>query len=134
MKNNMYLWIDLWDKRCWIAIYIEWIVLPKWIISRHLIVNEIKKLIKEYGIKTLVVGLPYDLYRNDKKQLNKTILFIEKLKYIFPMQKIEWIDERFTSFEADMILDSMWIKNKIWKKDDISAVLILESYLRQNKI
>jgi len=130
----MYLWIDLWDKRCWIAIYIEWIVLPKWIISRHLIVNEIKKLIKEYGIKTLVVGLPYDLYRNDKKQLNKTILFIEKLKYIFPMQKIEWIDERFTSFEADMILDSMWIKNKIWKKDDISAVLILESYLRQNKI
>jgi RNase H-fold protein (predicted Holliday junction resolvase) len=28
----------------------------------------------------------------------------------------------------------MKIKDKIWKKDDISAVLILESYLKQNKV
>ena len=25
----------------------------------------------------------------------------------------------------------MWIKNKEWKKDDISAALILESYINQ---
>lgn len=128
----MYLWIDLWDKRCWISVYIQWIVLPKWIVERHLLVPQLKKLIKEYNITTIVVGLPYDLYWKDLKQLNKTKLFIEKLKNIFPNLKIDWIDERFTSFEADLVLTSMWIKDKNWNKDDISAVLILESYLKKN--
>ena len=130
----MYLWIDLWDKRCWIAIYIQWIVLPKWIVSRHLLIGEMKKLIKEYSVATIVVWLPYDLYCKNLRQLNKTRAFIEKLKSIFPNLKIDWIDERFTSFEADLVLDSMKIKDKVWKKDDISAVLILESYLKKNKV
>lgn len=128
----MYLWIDLWDKRCWISVYIQWVVLPKWIVERHLLVPHLKKLIKEYDITTIVVGLPYDLYWIDLKQLNKTKLFIEKLSLIFPEQKIDWIDERFTSFEADLVLTSMGIKDKNWNKDDISAVLILESYLKKN--
>ena len=130
----MYLWIDLWDKRCWISIYLQWIVLPKWIVSRHLLIGEMKKLIKEYNVETIVVGLPYDLYGKNLRQLDKTNAFIEKLKSIFKDKKIEWIDERFTSFEADLVLDSMKIKDKAWKRDDISAVLILESYLKQKKI
>lgn len=130
----MYLWIDLWDKRCGISVYVQWIVLPKAIVSRHLLVWELKKLIKEYDITTIVVGLPYDLYEKNLKQLDKTKLFIQKLKSIFPNIKIDWIDERFTSFEADLVLGSMWIKDKNWKRDDISAVLILESYLKQNKV
>lgn len=134
MKNNMYLWIDLWDKRCWLAININWIVLPKWIVMRTKLISEIKKLIIEYSIKVIVVWLPYDLYGKKLKQLDKTKKFIEKLKDILPNLKIESIDERFTSFEADMVLDAMWIKNKQWKKDDISAVLILESYFKQNKL
>lgn len=127
----MYLWIDLWDKRCWIAIYIEWIVVPKWIIPRHKIIIELKKYIKDYNIKNIVVWLPYDLYNKNLRQLDKTKAFIEKIKTIFPDLLIKWVDERFTSFEADNILSSMWVKNTTWKKDDISAVLILESYLNQ---
>ncbi len=128
----MYLWIDLWDKRCGISVYVQWVVLPKWIVPRPLLLTQLKKLIKEYGITTIVVGLPYDLYGKNLRQLDKTNLFIEKLKNIFPNLKIEWMDERFTSFEADFVLSSMWIKDKIWNKDDISAVLILESYLNKN--
>lgn len=129
----MYLWIDLWDKRCWLSIEVEWIVLPKWIVFRYNLVNEIKKLLREYNFTTIVVWLPYDLYGKNLKQLDKTKLFIEKLKNIFPNLNIHWIDERFTSFEADSVLSSFWTKNKVWKRDDISAVLILESYLKQNK-
>jgi len=128
----MYLAIDLWDKRCWLAISLEWIIIPKAIVSRVKIIEEIKKLIKEYNISVIVVWLPYDLYWKELKQLEKTQKFIEKLKNIFSKLKIESIDERYTSFEADNILDAMWIKEKNWKKDDLSAVLILESYL--NKI
>lgn len=127
----MYLWIDLWDKRCWVAIEFNWIVFPKWIILRPKLITELKKLIKEYKVEVIVVWLPYDLYWKNFKQLDKTNVFIWKLKEIFPNLKIEGIDERFTSFEADLVLDSMNIKNKEWNKDDISAVLILESYLKQ---
>lgn len=127
----MYLWIDLWNKRCWLSVEVEKIVIPKWIVARPKLVSQIKKLILEYNIKVIVVWLPYDLYSKDLRQLEKTQLFIEKLKNIFPEIKIDSIDERFTSFEADSVLNELWIKDKIWKKDDISAVLILESYLKQ---
>ena len=129
----MYLWIDLWDKRCWLAIEVEWIVLPKWIILRPKLITELKKLIKEYNVKIIVVWLPYDLFGKKLKQLEKTKIFIEKLKDIFPDINIESIDERFTSFEADNILNTMWIKDKEWNKDDISAALILESFIKKNK-
>ncbi len=127
----MYLWIDLWDKRCWISIELQWIVMPKGIVLRHKLIIYLKKIIKEYNIWVIVVWLPYDLYWKNLKQLDKTNLFIEKLKNIFPELKIDSIDERFTSFEADLVLWELWIKDKTWNKDDISAVLILESYLKQ---
>ena len=127
----MYLWIDLWDKRCWVAVFVEGIIFPKWIILRPKLITELRKIIKEYNIKTIVVWLPYDLYWKNLKQLDKTKVFIEKLKQIFSDLKIEWVDERFTSFEADLVLDTMWIKDKQWQKDDISAVIILESYLKK---
>ena len=129
----MYLWIDLWDKRCWLAIEVEGIVLPKWIILRPKLITELRKLIKEYNIEIIVVWLPYDLFGKNLKQLNKTKVFIEKLKDIFPKINIEGIDERFTSFEADLVLETMWIKDKQWNKDDISAALILESFIKKNK-
>jgi len=126
----MYLGIDLWDKRCWLAVTIEGIVIPKEIVNRVEIIDIIKKYIKIYNINVIVVWLPYDLYNFDTKQLDKTKKFIEKLKNIFPDKKIDSIDERFTSFEADNILKSMNILNSKWKKDAISAALILESYLK----
>lgn len=129
----MYLWIDLGDKRCGVAIYVQGIVLPKAIILRPKLVSELRKLVKEYSVEELVVWLPYDLYGKNLRQLDKTKVFIEKLKNIFPDKKIVWIDERFTSFEADNILDTIWIKDKQWQKDDIAAALILESYINKKK-
>lgn len=124
------LWIDLWDKKCWIAIEIEWVIIPKDIIARVELIDYLRKIILEYKIKTIIVGLPYDLYWKDFRQLNKTQQFIEKLKNIFPDILIEWVDERFTSFEADNILNEFSKKNN-WKKDHISASLILETYIKQ---
>lgn len=130
----MYLGLDLWDKRCWIAIFLEWIILPKEIIARVKIIDCLKKYIKDYNIKIIVVWLPFDLYWKDKRQLLKTKKFIEKLKNIFPELKIEEIDERFTSFEADNILKQLGKTENIWKKDAISASLILETYLKEKKL
>ena len=130
----MYLGLDLWDKRCWIAIFLEWIILPKEIVARVKIIDYLKKYIRDYNIKIIVVWLPFDLYWKDKRQLLKTKKFIEKLKTIFPELKIEEIDERFTSFEADNILKQLGKTENIWKKDAISASLILETYLKEKKL
>lgn len=130
----MYLWIDFWNKRCWIAIFLEWVIIPKDIVPTEKIFKVLWKYIDYYKIKIIIVWLPFDLYGKDLKQLEKTKKFIEKLKNIFPDLKVEEIDERFTTFEAENILEIIWEKEKFWKKDSISASLILESYLKREKI
>ena len=125
------IWIDLWDKRVWVAICVEGIPMPKDIVPRVRIIDYLKTIFKsDNNIETIVVWLPYDLYDSDNKQLEKTQKFIKKLENIFPLKKIIWVDERYTSFEADSVLDNMWEKDKEWKKDAIAASLILETYLK----
>lgn len=124
----MYLAIDLWNKKCGVAVEIEGIAVPKDIVPRTKIISVVKTYIKKYKIHTIVVWLPYDLYGRNLRQLHKTQEFIEKLKNIFSEITVEWVDERFTSMEADFAL---W--GTKWNKDDIAAWLILESYLALNK-
>ena len=85
----MYLSIDLGDKRCGIALYIEGVVIPKDIVKREKLIPVVKKYIKEYNIITIVVGLPYDLYGKNLRQLEKTEVFIQRTKELLPNIKIE---------------------------------------------
>ena len=128
-----YLSIDLWDKLCWIAYTNMWIIFTSNSISRFKLVNEIKTIILEKDISKIIVGLPYDLYWKNTKQLDKTKKFIQKLKVIFPNIQIEWIDERYTTFEALDILKTLKQKDIKNKKDSMSAYLILESYISTQK-
>lgn len=130
----MYLGLDYWDSRCGLALFLEGIIIPKEIVKREKIIQTLKKYIENYKIKIIVVWLPFDLYWKNLKQLEKTEKFILKLKNIFPDLKIDWFDERFTSFEADNILNFLWEKNNVWKKDAISASIILEDYLKKNNL
>ncbi len=125
--------IDYWDKRCWLAIEVENIAIPKKIVDRQKINTYISKYIKQYDINMIVVWLPYDLYWKDLKQLEKTKRFIRELKNKYKSVKIDSIDERYTTFEAERVLESIWIDEKKWKKDAISAALILESYINNIK-
>jgi putative transcription antitermination factor YqgF len=125
----MYLAIDLWNKRCGIAVFVEGIIIPKDIVPRTNLIKTLKKYIFQYNVWVIVIWYPYDLYNKDTKQLERTKKFKKKLKTIFPSIKIESIDERFTSFEAENILKQFWETKFSWKKDAISASLILETYL-----
>lgn len=126
----MYVSIDLWDKRCGLAIALDGIVFPKDIVLRTKLIQELKKYISKYKTEIIVVWLPYDLYGKRLKQLEKTQRFMIKLQEIFPDIKVEWCDERFTTFAADEISSQMGDDEK---RDDISAALILEAYLEQIK-
>jgi len=129
--TKKYLGIDLGNKKTGIAIEQNKIAMPYKIVERIKLVSELKKIIKERGITDIVVWLPFDLLWKDNTRLDKAKKFIEKLKTIFPEITIHWEDERFSSFEADMSLWQIWKKKKE-KIDDISASLILWSFLERN--
>jgi len=117
-----YIAIDLWDKRCWVAISSQGIAFPKDIVKRTQLISWLKKYLKNSeSISHIVVWLPYDLYGIDTKQLDKTTSFIHKLQWTFPEIMVIWHDERFSSFQA-----SEWFKDH---RDDIAAQCILQSYL-----
>ena len=128
------IWIDYWDKRCWVAVEVAGFSMAKEICPRVKIMWVIRKYCREYNCNTIVVWLPYDLFWNNLKQLDKTKKFIKNVEELFPKIKVVWVDERFTSFEADSVLKEMWVYNTRDKKDDISAQIILETYLHNKKV
>ncbi len=117
-----YICLDLWNKRVWVALSRESIAFPKEIIERVKIIRYLKQIFKhQREIHTVLVGLPYDLYGKDTRQLDKTEKFIEKLKQLFPDKKIVWHDERFSSFTVQSEFHE--------HRDDVAAQQILQSYL-----
>ena len=121
-----YIAIDLGNKRVGLAISQENIAFPLGVIQRVELIKYLKSYLQEHReISTIVVGLPYDLYWKDLRQLNKTRDFIEKLIQFFPHMLIVWHDERFSSFEAS---------SNFWDhRDDIAAQCILQSYIDSKK-
>ena len=118
------LGIDYWEKRVGLAIEIEGIAMPFKIVERHKIIYELKKIILEKKITKIVIWEPSKMLWENKKILEKVENFSQKLWEVFPELKISMVDERFTT----KIID-----NNFWKRDDLSAVLILETYLARKK-
>lgn len=94
-------------------------------------INELMKIIKEEKITSVVLGLP--------KNMDNSLGFASKrsleFKKMLEDKSINVIleDERLTTVEAINILKSSGINkiNKSNKTDVLSAVLILESFLRK---
>jgi len=91
-------------------------------------IEKIENYCKDYKVKKIVAGLPYNMDGTLGSQAEKTIKFMEKLSKEY---EIIYQDERLTSFEAEEILKKekkKYTKNK-GLVDIKSACLILESYL-----
>jgi len=99
------------------------------IVARVKIIGEIKKIMQKNDVEEIVVWLPYDIYGKKTRQYIKTEKFIEKLNQIFKNIKIVWVDERYTTIDAERVLLEQWKKFQSEWKDAISALFILESYV-----
>lgn len=89
---------------------------------------EIKKICSEYGVRKIVIGVPYNADDSIGPQAQNCIDFAKGLEDEY---KIIYYDERLSSFEAEEILRK---EGKKYTKDkglvDIkSACLILQDYL-----
>ncbi len=126
------LGLDIGDKRIGAAISdeLEIISTPLEVISNDRKVKEkLQKLINEYKIKRIVVGMPYTLKGEIGIQAKKVISFVEDI-IMGAGIKVDYIDERYTTKIPLKILGKS-SKNKMI--DKFSASIILEDYLERRK-
>ena len=91
--------------------------------------EQVKKYIKEFQVKTVVLGLPKHMYGDIGERGEISIMFKEKLETL-GLEVVLW-DERLTTVAAQKILISADVSRKKRKKiiDQMAAVQILQSYL-----
>lgn len=91
-------------------------------------------LAKQNDVNLIVIGMPYSLDGSTNERTEATQKFGSKLQE-FSGIDVVYEDERLSSYEAEEILKRRKIAPKDRKKqlDMLSAAIILESYLNNNK-
>lgn len=100
------------------------------------VIDTILQLVKEYTIKTIVVGLPKHMNNSVGERGRVSIGFAEKLKKeVDPTEVLLW-DERLTTKMAKMTMSDMGlsIREKKKSEDKIAAVFLLQSFLDAKSI
>ena len=98
-----------------------------------IILKKIDELLERYEISTIVIGYPLNMNGTKSERTEITEKFIHKLKCKYNKLQIKTIDERLTTVAAHKTMNLLEV-NKNKKKnivDTISAVYILETYLKQ---
>ena len=97
----------------------------------------IEYLSKE-SVSTIVMGMPKDLRNQNTDATTYVKGFVKQIRKQFPEMKVELIDERFTSKIAFQSMIDGGLKKKARQDkalvDEVSATLILQSYMEQQKI
>jgi len=98
----------------------------------------IDKLIKEWAPDLIVLGLPYNTDGTDSDITEAVREFAFTLKSLHQLP-VEFVDERYTSVEAESLLREqrrLGLRNKKLKKEDVDAVaaqLIAESWMNTGR-
>lgn len=131
-----YLGLDLGTKTLGVAVSDKTgLIATSLTILRHdnnyeYLIEELKKIIKEKEIETIVLGLPKNMNNTIGERGEMVLSFKEKLEESISLPvKLE--DERLTTKVAENILISADVSRKKRKKviDKMAANVILQSYL-----
>ncbi len=92
--------------------------------------DHLRRLIKQYGVSELVIGLPLRMSGEEGIQSGKVQEFAELLRGRFKLP-VHLFDERLTSVEANRVLreSEMGIRRRAEVVDQLAAVLILQAFL-----
>lgn len=101
--------------------------------NRQRDITAIGDLVSIHEVERIIIGLPISLDGTVGTQAEKVQKFGNRLAKGLKVP-VEFLDERFTTSEAEEILDRVNMDPKERKKviDQISAVIILDEYLRGN--
>jgi putative Holliday junction resolvase len=92
--------------------------------------EEIGKLIKEYQVDTVVIGLPKNMNGTIGPRAEASMQFAKEIESKFAVPTVLW-DERLTTMAAERVLLEADVSRKKRKKviDKMAAVMILQGYL-----
>lgn len=134
--NGRILALDFGLKRTGIAITDELNIIASGLktVESKVLMQELKKIIPEKKITTLVLGEPKRLNNEDSHITQNVYLLKEALVKEFPSVNIVLYDERFTSKMAfQSMIDGGLSKKQRQNKaliDEISATILLQSYMQ----
>lgn len=91
---------------------------------------EIGRLIEEYGVEKVVVGLPKNMNGTIGPRGEASQYYADEIQKRFGVETILW-DERLTTVAAERVLLAADVSRKKRKKviDKIAAVMILQGFL-----
>lgn len=95
-------------------------------------IERMKEIIEDEGTRKLVVGMPKSLDGTKKRQTEKVEEFVEELKKNISGIEIIYVDERYTTTEAEHYLKNYSKKNGRDRRkvvDMVAASIILQKYL-----
>ena len=97
----------------------------------------ILKYVEKEPVERIVVGHPKQMNNEDSENMKRIVPFVNLLKKKLPQIPVEMVDERFTSVLAHQAMLDGGLKKKARQNkalvDEISATIILQSYLESNK-
>ena len=88
-------------------------------------------------VERIIVGHPKQMNNEDSENMKRIVPFVNQLKKKLPQIPVELVDERFTSVLAHQAMLDGGLKKKARQDkalvDEISATIILQSYLESKK-
>ncbi len=131
--------VDYGDKRTGIAVCdrLEMLASPVTVIWGDYapkVIAEIAKLTAEYKAEQIVVGLPKNMDGSEGERAEKCRSFAKDLREKTGVETV-MVDERLTTVSAHKALNVTNVRGQKRKDvvDAVSAVMILESYLKTRK-
>ena len=94
--------------------------------------NDVQKLIEEWAPQLIVVGYPIHMDGTEQAMTKAAKRFGNRLNGRFQIP-VEWVDERLTSYEAELLLEDLNNPSESDKLnvDTFSAKLIIEQWFNQ---
>jgi putative Holliday junction resolvase len=102
-------------------------------LSQEDLLTKIKKMVEEESVDTLVFGLPLDINGNETEQTMRIRNFADQLKDFCSSKfvKLDFLDESFSTFEANQLLQKMGITGdqKKQTEDEMAAIVLVHRYI-----
>ena len=106
-------------------------------VSTHELESFITKYVEQEKVERIIIGYPRQMNYEDSDNMKSIVPFINRLRKLLPNMPVELVDERFTSVLAHKAMLAGGLKKKDRQNkalvDEISATIILQSYLESKK-
>ena len=131
--------IDYGKKRTGIAVTDDLQIIANGLttVPTSVLMDFLLKYVEKEPVERIVVGHPKQMNNEDSENMKRITPFVNLLKKKLPQIPVEMVDERFTSVLAHQAMLDGGLKKKARQDkalvDEISATIILQSYLESKK-